>query len=123
MMVRISIVLVVLTLLAPLVDAAPGKRATSSSTVSQSVIASSTDTAVSSTATVPFASLDPNLPLWNETSDPSVVSAERGKLGASVLGPDNLPIDLQNPDFLAPPTTDSGSMYVDHFFSRVSNLD
>ncbi|PBL04110.1 oxalate decarboxylase [Armillaria gallica] len=109
-MVRISIVLVVLTLLAPLVDAAPGKRATSSSTVSQSIIASSTDTALSSTATVPFASLDPNLPLWNETSDPSVVSAERGKLGASVLGPDNLPIDLQNPDFLAPPTTDSGSI-------------
>ncbi|KAK0193464.1 oxalate decarboxylase [Armillaria mellea] len=109
-MVRISIILVVLTLLAPLVDAAPGKRATSSSAVSQTVIASSTDTAVSSTATVPFASLDPNLPLWNETSDPSVVSAERGKLGASVLGPDNIPIDLQNPDLLAPPTTDSGSI-------------
>ncbi|SJK99714.1 related to Oxalate decarboxylase OxdC [Armillaria ostoyae] len=113
-MVRISIILVVLTLLAPLVDAAPRKRATSSSepssTVSQTVNASSTDTAVSSTATVPFASLDPNVPLWNETSDPSVVSAERGKLGASVLGPDNLPIDLQNPDLLAPPTTDSGSI-------------
>ncbi|KAK0213980.1 oxalate decarboxylase [Armillaria fumosa] len=109
-MVRISIVLVVLTLLAPLVDAAPGKRATSSTAVSQTVVASSTDTAVSSTATVPFASLDPNLPLWNETSDPSVVSAERGKLGASILGPDNIPIDLQNPDLLAPPTTDSGSI-------------
>ncbi len=68
--------------------------------------------AASSTATVPFASLDPNIPLWDDQSDPSVVSPVRGQLGASILGPDNIPIDLQNPDLLAPPSTDAGSMLV-----------
>ncbi|KAG7444829.1 oxalate decarboxylase [Guyanagaster necrorhizus] len=120
-MVQISAALVVIILLAPLIDAAPGKRSSnvtasdsetsaSASTIDQTVTVSSTDTAASSTATVPFASLDPNEVLWNETSSPSVVSAERGKLGASVLGPDNIPLDLQNPDTLAPPTTDSGTI-------------
>jgi oxalate decarboxylase family bicupin protein len=34
----------------------------------------------------------------------------RGELGAVIMGPDNIPIDLQNPDIFAPPTTDSGSI-------------
>lgn len=103
-------------LLARLATGAPAasESASSSTTVSasESGTVSSTDTAASSTATVPFASLDPNLPLWDDQSDPSVVSPVRGQLGASILGPDNIPIDLQNPDLLAPPTTDAGTMLV-----------
>ncbi|KAK1223018.1 hypothetical protein PQX77_014094 [Marasmius sp. AFHP31] len=66
--------------------------------------------AVEPTATVPFASTDPNLPLWGPESDPSIPKPMRGKLGASILGPDNKPLDLQNADLLAPPTTDHGTV-------------
>ena len=38
------------------------------------------------------------------------VSPSRGALGAKIIGPDNLPVDIQNADTLAPPTTDAGSM-------------
>jgi len=34
----------------------------------------------------------------------------RGSLGASVLGPQNVALDRQSPDFLAPPSTDEGSV-------------
>ncbi|KAF8888975.1 oxalate decarboxylase [Mucidula mucida] len=74
------------------------------------LVASSTDSAPESTATVPFASTDPNVPLWNEDSDPSIVQPIREGLGAKIMGPDNIPIDLQNPDLLTPPTTDSGTV-------------
>ncbi|PBK61110.1 oxalate decarboxylase [Armillaria solidipes] len=74
------------------------------------VAASSTGSAASSTATVDYVSTDPNEALWSEDSDPSLVKPERGTLGASIIGPDNLAIDLQNPDLLAPPTTDSGTI-------------
>ena len=60
-------------------------------------------------ATVPPISLDPNLPLWNA----SVVDPPqpiRGSLGANVIGPQDPEIVKQNPDLLAPPTTDHGSV-------------
>ena len=34
----------------------------------------------------------------------------RGVAGATILGPRNVPVELQNPDLLAPPTTDSGTI-------------
>ncbi|EPQ54172.1 oxalate decarboxylase [Gloeophyllum trabeum ATCC 11539] len=60
-------------------------------------------------ATLPYASDDPNAPLWNEdtTSTPEAI---RGSLGATVIGPQNVPIDQQNPDILAPPSTDAGTI-------------
>ncbi|KAF9020365.1 hypothetical protein BDZ89DRAFT_1203649 [Hymenopellis radicata] len=83
--------------------------ASSASVAAASTAATGTDAVVaSSTATVPFTSTDPNLPLWNEDSDPSIVQPIRGGLGSKIMGPDNIPIDLQNPDLLAPPTIDSG---------------
>ncbi|EMD37238.1 oxalate oxidase [Gelatoporia subvermispora B] len=67
--------------------------------------------AADATQTVPFASDDPNPRLWDiDTKNLTKVTPERGQLGAKILGPDNLPIDLQNADTLAPPTTDSGSI-------------
>ncbi|KAJ7149827.1 oxalate decarboxylase [Mycena crocata] len=70
--------------------------------------ASTVSSAAEPTATVPFASADPNPPLWGESGgNPEPI---RETFGASILGPDNLPIDQQNPDLFAPPTTDSGSL-------------
>ena len=39
-----------------------------------------------------------------------VPQPQRGSLGASILGPQNIPLELQNADLLAPPTTDHGSV-------------
>ena len=60
--------------------------------------------------TGPKISTDPNYVLFNAASPNP--EPERGNLGASILGPQNLAIELQNPDPLAPPTTDHGSMCV-----------
>lgn len=70
---------------------------------------SAVTSAPAASPTVPYASDDPNLPLWNEAEN-IVPEPIRGSLGASVLGPQNIPIELQNPDLFAPPSTDSGSV-------------
>ncbi|KAL0959706.1 hypothetical protein HGRIS_011400 [Hohenbuehelia grisea] len=56
-----------------------------------------------------FISSDPNPQLWNNdrTVDPVPL---RGSRGAAVLGPQNVQLDLLNPDLLAPPTTDNGQV-------------
>ncbi|RDX50494.1 oxalate decarboxylase [Lentinus brumalis] len=65
--------------------------------------------AVTATVTVSFASDQQNGPLWTEDLDvdPQPI---RHRLGASILGPQNVPVALQNPDLIAPPTTDSGNV-------------
>ncbi|KAH9850279.1 oxalate decarboxylase [Lenzites betulinus] len=70
---------------------------------------SSTFSAEPASVTVPFASDDPNGMLWSEdaTGDPQAI---RGSLGATIMGPQNIPLALQNPDLLAPPSTDAGSV-------------
>ena len=83
------------TLLVSFVTAAPAPSGTSS--------------APTSTSTVPYASDDPNNPLWNPESD-IVPQPIRGSLGANILGPQNVPLELQNPDVFAPPTTDNGDV-------------
>lgn len=93
-----------------LVNSIPVRDLSSSSSSSTSSAATSTDSSPPiPSPTVPYASDDPNYWLWNETTtiDPE---PERGTLGASILGPQNVPIEKQNPDILAPPTTDSGSV-------------
>lgn len=65
------------------------------------------------TPTYRYASNNPNNPLWGPDSaaDPSFVpEAIRGSTGGKVLGPQNVPADLQNPDALAPPSTDNGDV-------------
>ncbi|KAJ7732147.1 oxalate decarboxylase [Mycena metata] len=71
-------------------------------------VASPTSSGAEPTATVPFASTNPNSPLWGlDSGDPAPV---RGSLGASILGPTNLALEQENPDLFAPPTTDAGSV-------------
>ncbi|KAF9558844.1 oxalate decarboxylase [Agrocybe pediades] len=73
-----------------------------------------TSSAADSSATVPFIDLDPNFPLW-DSSMPGAPSGNdvqpvRGSLGATILGPTDDAIAKENPDFLAPPSTDHGSV-------------
>ena len=65
--------------------------------------------APSPSPTVPYASTDPNAELWGPDSD-IIPEAQRGPYGATILGPQNVPLALQNPSLLAPPTTDHGSV-------------
>lgn len=77
--------------------------------VLDSTPSSSTDAAESPTPTVPYASDNSNQILW--TPDSKIVPEPvRGSLGAPSLNTYNLPLELQNADLLAPPTTDNGDM-------------
>lgn len=74
-----------------------------------SALAAPAGTAPAPEATAPYANTDPNKVLWTETQGmyPQPV---RGNLGAPMLGPQNVVIDLQNADLLAPPSTDAGTV-------------
>lgn len=69
----------------------------------------STSSLLEPSATVVPISLNPNQALWN-ASVVDTPQAVRGSLGATVIGPTDAEIVKQNPDLLAPPTTDSGSV-------------
>ncbi|KAH7344215.1 oxalate decarboxylase [Rhizoctonia solani] len=104
--------------LAAYASAAPAGTAAPSSTfaptsASSSVTPSSTSTPTSDAAqpspTVAYASDDPNGSLLNQYQS-GAPEPERGSTGANILGPQNIPLELESPDFLAPPSTDSGSV-------------
>ncbi|QRV88482.1 oxalate decarboxylase [Ceratobasidium sp. AG-Ba] len=61
------------------------------------------------TQTVAYASDDPNESFFDkfQSERPEPI---RGSTGANILGPQNIELDRQNPDILAPPSTDSGSV-------------
>ena len=75
---------------------------------------SATSSAHPSTPTVPYASDDPNDALWGPESNivPQPIRPVTGapSLGGTIIGPENVPIELENPDLFAPPTTDNGAM-------------
>jgi len=78
-------------------------------TVPSLIPSSPTSAAESPTPTVPYASDHPNQILW--TPDSNIVPEPvRGSLGAPNLNTYNVPLELQNADLLAPPTTDSGDI-------------
>ena len=61
--------------------------------------------------TVPPASDNPNYPVY-PPGVPGPAQPIRGALGAAILGPQNIPVQQQNPDILAPPSTDNGDVCV-----------
>ena len=67
--------------------------------------------AAAATATVAFASDQANGMLWSDSANVNPQPV-RDQLGATILGPQNVPVAIQNPDLLAPPTTDSGNVSV-----------
>lgn len=77
--------------------------------VSSSPSGTSTSALLEPSATVVPISLNPNEPLWN-ASVVDTPQAIRGSLGATVIGPTDADIVKQNPDLLAPPTTDAGTV-------------
>lgn len=95
-MTNLSKLTFVFVVLFPAVWAAPA----SSPSVSPSV------SAPQASSTVPLIKDVPNdvLPTGG------VMEPIRGTLGADIIGPDNQPLDVQNPDLLAPPTTDQGTV-------------
>lgn len=84
--------------------AAPAALDTSSTST---LLSSSTSSAPSEAQTVPPASDDPNYPEWSQDTN-ATVEAERGTLGATILTDEDIQIEQQNPDSVAPPTTDNG---------------
>lgn len=75
--------------------------------------------AAEASATVAYASDNANRLAWNPDVEYAPAPV-RDTLGASILGPQNVPLDQQNPDLLAPPTTDAGTVYASPlpFFAR-----
>ncbi|KAJ3486826.1 hypothetical protein NLI96_g3959 [Meripilus lineatus] len=91
-------------------SAADSGSGTGSSHIPSSALSpSSVASAPESSPTVPYASNDPNEVLWGPDT-PDIPQAIRGSLGASVLGPQDIGMVKENADFLAPPSTDSGSV-------------
>ncbi|TFK34609.1 oxalate decarboxylase [Crucibulum laeve] len=90
-------------------SSAVSSAAHSSSHSSSSSAPTATSTAAGPEATRATIDLDPNEPLWNINST-GTPEAIRGSLGASVLGPTDEYTVKQNPDLLAPPSTDHGSV-------------
>ena len=96
--------------------ASGSSSATSSlATTSTGDLSTATSSAPPTYETDPPASDDPNYVAWTPgyTGTPEPM---RGSLGSDVIGPQNIPLDLQNPDLLAPPTTDHGSVYAFFLF-------
>lgn len=79
------------------------------STAPSATLSSSSEVA---SPTVPYASDNPNTIEWSTTVEDIDPQAIRGTLGGTILGPQNIPLDIQNPDLLAPPTTDAGTVCV-----------
>jgi hypothetical protein len=50
-----------------------------------------------------------NNPVWDQNADVDPEAID-GELGASIISPENVPLDQMNPSFIAPPTTDEGSV-------------
>lgn len=93
---------------ASILSALPSSAASDAHSSSQP---SGTESAITATATVPYADDNANGVMWN-SSYSGVPQAVRGTLGASVLGPQDVGLAIENPDLLAPPTTDAGTVYV-----------
>ncbi|KAH9843579.1 oxalate decarboxylase [Rhodofomes roseus] len=70
---------------------------------------SSVASAAEPSETVPLASEDPNGIAWNTTTDTDPQPI-RGQLGGTILAQQNIPLQEQNPDLLAPPTTDNNAI-------------
>lgn len=71
---------------------------------------SSPSTGSAATPTRAYATKDPNYALWGPGDSNMTPEPMRGPLGGKVLGPQNVPGDLQNADALAPPSTDNGDV-------------
>ncbi|CAE7207976.1 unnamed protein product [Rhizoctonia solani] len=101
---------------APAADAGSSTTTKSASTAVSSAHVSSASTAPSATSdsslpvpTVPYASDDLNDSYLDQFQN-EIPEPIRGTNGAKLLGPQNVALDRENPDFLASPSTDNGAV-------------
>ena len=92
--------------------AAPAASVASGVASVNATASTATTSAVEATATVPFITTELNEVLWNSNDSDTDPQAIRGSIGASIIGPTDNFITLENSDILAPPTTDNGFTYV-----------
>ena len=59
---------------------------------------------------VPYASDNPNFQTYPQNAAISDPQPVRGPLGAPIMSTPNIPLELENPSLLSPPTTDHGNM-------------
>jgi hypothetical protein len=95
-----------------LLSLAPAAFSAPAGSPSSLTVPSFTEVAPAATPTLPYASDDPNAPLWSPDTTDVLPEPIRGQLGAPLLSAHNVPVELENPDLLAPPTTDSGTVCV-----------
>ncbi|CAE6424839.1 unnamed protein product, partial [Rhizoctonia solani] len=103
-------------LLALATYAAAAPAGTSSSLSSTATHTSATSVGTTTTAGAPLAS--PTVAYASDDLNGSYLDRYEsgtpepiiGAAGANILGPQNIPLERESPDFLAPPTTDSGSV-------------
>lgn len=74
--------------------------------------ASYASSAAEPSETVPLASDNPNGVLWSASETNGDPQPIRGSLGSTIMAEQNVELQRQNPDLLAPPTTDHGTMSV-----------
>ncbi|KAH8116116.1 RmlC-like cupin domain-containing protein [Phellopilus nigrolimitatus] len=100
-----------MTMAAPAVSNSSSSALVESSSVAHTVSVPSSSSSVSSAPseaqTVTPASDASNYPVWSQDTD-DTPEAINGALGNVVAAPDDIQLDQQNPDLLAPPTTDNG---------------
>lgn len=99
----------VLTLLATLAYGAPPRGLAFRARQALDSSVGSSTTPIPTSQTVTPASDDPNYPVYAPDA-PGPAQPIRGGLGAAILGPQNIPVQQQNPDILAPPSTDNGDV-------------
>ena len=78
--------------------AAPAPQATTTTSVADAI------------PTVAYAPDASNAVMWTPDTASDNVEPIRGSLGGTILGPQNIELQQQNPDMLAPPTTDHGTV-------------
>jgi hypothetical protein len=102
---------------------APAANANSSTTTSRVSTAVASSTRLASASSVPSPTTDSSLPTptvpyasddlnesYLDKFQKEIPEPIRGSRGAALLGPQNIELDRQNPDLLAGPSTDSGSV-------------
>lgn len=72
--------------------------------------ASYASSAAEPSETVPLASDNPNGVLWSASETNGDPQPIRGSLGSTIMAEQNVELQRQNPDLLAPPTTDHGTL-------------
>lgn len=108
----LTFILAATTLAAPAVNnstASASSDVSPSSAVSSGAVANGASSAAAAFVTAGTASNSANAQVFPQDSD-SPAEAINGQLGGTLISPDDTVLDDQEPDLLAPPSTDAGTV-------------